>query len=62
MDQYPDYNGDPLAIVGIQFCQECNNMLYPRVRYIYMNAEQNYVMSKRMARLFYLIVFAKCLF
>jgi DNA-directed RNA polymerase subunit M/transcription elongation factor TFIIS len=21
---------DPLHFVGIQFCQECNNMLYPR--------------------------------
>ena len=23
--------GDPLASIGIQFCQECNNMLYPKV-------------------------------
>lgn len=30
-NQY-SYKGDPLASIGIQFCQECNNMLYPKVR------------------------------
>ena len=28
-NQY-SYKGDPLASIGIQFCQECNNMLYPK--------------------------------
>ena len=32
-NQY-SYKGDPLASIGIQFCQECNNMLYPKVRHI----------------------------
>ena len=32
-NQY-SYKGDPLASIGIQFCQECNNMLYPKVRRI----------------------------
>ena len=30
-NQY-SYKGDPLASIGIQFCQECNNMLYPKVK------------------------------